>query len=214
MMGVSRVYFHKQDKILIPTQLKIIAMNPSAQVVIQTSRLILKGITPAFINEIFESCTKQEIMTLFNSGESGYELLRQMHEMGMETHRISMFYFLLVDKVSQTTIGDCGFHSWNKTHRRAELFYNLWDDSHKRQGIMSEALAEVLAYGFKKMNLHRIEAMAAKENHASVNLLKRFGFSWEGTMREDYVVDGVPDDSECYSLLQPEWEDFQKKQQA
>jgi ribosomal-protein-alanine N-acetyltransferase len=48
-----------------------------------------------------------------------------MHEKGMETHRISLLYFLLFDKETQMCIGECGFHTWKKTHRRAELFYSL-----------------------------------------------------------------------------------------
>jgi ribosomal-protein-alanine N-acetyltransferase len=48
-----------------------------------------------------------------------------MHEKGMETHRISLFYFLLFDKETQMCIGECGFHTWKKTHRRTELFYSL-----------------------------------------------------------------------------------------
>ena len=70
---------------------------------------------------------------------------------------------------------------------------------------MTEALKEVIDYGFKKLNLHRIQAMVDDSNIPSVKLLNRFGFKKEGTMREDYVVDGKNEDSDCYSLLRYEW---------
>lgn len=173
---------------------------------ITTERLILKSITPAIIHELFHSKTKEEIVTYFGFDEAGFEHAKTMHEKGMETHRISMFYFLLIDKQSNLPIGECGFHTWNASHNRAEVFYNMKNEAFKQKGLMTEALNEVLRYGFTQLNLHRVEALIAAENQASLKLLQRYGFSYEGTVREDYVVDGKNEDSECYSLLKWEWE--------
>ena len=75
-----------------------------------------------------------------------------------------------------------------------------------RKGIMTEAVEQVIKYGFENMQLHRIEALVADYNIASLNLLKRQGFVFEGTMRQDYVVNGKSEDSDCYSLLKHEWQ--------
>lgn len=71
---------------------------------------------------------------------------------------------------------------------------------------MTEALETVLKFGFTELNLHRVEALIADENEPSKRLLLRYGFLKEGTMREDYVVNGVNEDSDCYALLKWEWE--------
>lgn len=176
------------------------------QIEIQTPRLILKSITPTLIHNLFKEKTPDEIKAFFEADEQAYEQLKMMHEKGMETHRISLFYFLLINKHTNKIIGDCGFHTWNKTHRRAELFYNLKNDSDKRKGLMTEALGKVIAFGFEDLGLHRIQALAASYNTPSIKLLVRYGFTKEGTAREDYVVDGLNEDSECYSLLKWEWE--------
>lgn len=173
---------------------------------IDTPRLRLRSVNPGIIHQLFDTKDKQYILSFFETDDAGYEHLQRMHEKGMETHRISLFYFLLVDKATEKVIGECGFHSWNKSHARAEVFYNLRDDSYKRKGLMSEALATVLPYGFFDLGLHRIEALTASWNTASVKLLDNFGFTKEGTMREDYLVDGKYENSECYSLLRREWE--------
>lgn len=178
----------------------------SEQHEIQTPRLILKSITPAIIHELFNTKTEEEIIHYFGIEPSGLEHYKSMHEKGMETHRISMFYFLLIDKETNQVIGDCGFHTWNPTHRRAELFYNLLNESDKRKGFMSEALKVVLEYGFTALNLHRIEALVADWNTPSLKLVAKNGFTKEGTMREDYIVNGVSENSECFSLLKWEWE--------
>jgi len=176
------------------------------QIEITTPRLILKSITPAIIHELFNTKSKAEIKNYLGVDDAGFEHYKEMHEKGMETHRISIFVFLLIDKTTNLPIGECGFHTWNALHRRAEVFYNMRDEASKRQGLMTEALAAVLKFGFTELNLHRVEALIAAENEPSLKLLLRYGFSKEGTMREDYVVDGINEDSECYSLLKWEWE--------
>ncbi len=150
-------------------------------------------------------------MVYFDVDESGYDHFKNMHEKGMETNRLSMFFFLLLDKKTNLPIGECGFHTLNKTHRRTELFYTLRKDEHKQKGLMTEALTAVLEYGFTKLDLHRIEALVGDRNTASVKLLKNFNFTKEGTMREDYCVDGKNESSDCYSLLKWEWEKTQNK---
>lgn len=170
-----------------------------------TPRLILKAITPQLIRDIFNSKSKQEIQEYFGFDESGYEHYRNMHEKGMETHRFSLFYFLLMDKESNQPIGECGFHSWNVPHRRAELFYLLRQDQYKQKGLMTEALRFVLDYGFKDLNLHRVEALVADTNEPSIRILNHYGFKFEGIRREDYNTNGKNENSACYSLLSHEW---------
>lgn len=174
---------------------------------ITTPRLILKSITPAVIHEQYNTRSKDEIMRFFGFDEQGYEHHREMHEKGMETHRFSVFYFLLIDKETNSPIGECGFHTWNKLHARAELFYNMRNESFRQKGLMTEALGVVLDHGFNELELHRVEALVASWNTPSLQLLGRYGFTFEGTMREDYIVDGKHENSDCYSLLKWEWED-------
>jgi ribosomal-protein-alanine N-acetyltransferase len=174
-------------------------------ITLETERLILKSITPALIRHLFETLDKEQIMRFLGESEAGYEKHLQMNKEGLEMYRISLYYFLLVKKESHLPIGVCGFHTWNLGHNRAELFYYLYDDSSKRNGYVSEALPVVLNFGFKELNLNRIEALVAASNTPSVRLLQKNGFLREGVMREDYFVNGKHEDSDCYSLLRSEW---------
>lgn len=176
-----------------------------SQVEITTSRLILKSITPTLIHELFNTKSKEEIKNYFGFSENGYEKFKSMHEKGMETHNISLFFFLLVNKETNLPIGECGFHTLTASHKRAELFYNIQNDADKQKGYMTEALEAVLKFGFTDLKLHRIEALIYSKNEPSLRLLLKYGFTKEGTMREDYVVNGINEDSDCYSLLIWEW---------
>lgn len=181
------------------------------QIEITTDRLLLKSITPQIIHSLFNEKTEGEIKQFFDADENEYAHLKAQHEGGMETHRLSMYFFLVVDKKDNRIIGNCGFHTWNNTHKRAELFYSLKYEDDKRKGIMTEVLEKVLEFGFTALELHRVQALVGGFNTASIKLLERFHFTKEGTCREDYVVDGKNEDSECYSLLKWEWEQNKKQ---
>ena len=176
-----------------------------AEQMIQTDRLLLKGISPGVIHDLFLNSSEEEIKAFFGVDQKGYLHYKEMHEQGMDTHRFSLFFFLIIEKSTNRPIGECGFHTWNSTHRRAELFYLLREDAHKGKGYMKEALPLVISYGFKVLQLHRVEALVDKANAPSLRLLIGAGFRFEGIMREDYVVDGQNVDSHCYSLLKHEW---------
>ncbi len=176
------------------------------QITLNTNRMMLKSITPAIINELFDTKSKEEIITYFRADEAIYDHLKSMVEQGMEAYRVTSFYFLLIDKNSEKVIGECGFHTWNMPHRKAELFYSLRNENDKRKGYMSEAVKSILNYGFNELGLHRVAALTAPSNEASIALLKHYGFTKEGTLRQDYVVNGINEDSVCFSLLKWEWE--------
>lgn len=173
-------------------------MYPTA---IETERIRLKIITPAVIRELFETCSEKQLKEQLALDEPGYEKYLNMYEQGMETHRTSLLYFLLIKKENNEVIGECGFHTWHKQHKRAEVFYALKQDAEKRKGYLSEVLPVVLNFGFTHMELHRIEALVANWNTASVKLLLKNDFTLEGTLKEHYLVDGIFEDSDCYALI-------------
>jgi ribosomal-protein-alanine N-acetyltransferase len=93
---------------------------------------------------------------------------------------------------------------WNvvPAHHQAELGYAL-HPSCWGQGLMSEAVAEVLRYGFEEMGLHRIEAHVDPDNTASWQLLEKQGFAREGHLRENVHYQGRYFDTLMYSRLAP-----------
>lgn len=80
-------------------------------------------------------------------------------------------------------IGTIGFNLWSSVHRRAEIGYDLHPDFWGN-GYASEALKEIVAYGFKDMQLTRIGAVVYIENEASNQLLLKHGFEKEGILKK------------------------------
>jgi ribosomal-protein-alanine N-acetyltransferase len=101
-------------------------------------------------------------------------------------------------------IGRCGFARFRAAHMNGELGYAL-ARPYWRHGYMNEAVTAVLAYGFERLGLHRIEAICVADNTASWRLLERTGFQLEGTARQGFLQDGFYKDLRRYALLKDEW---------
>jgi ribosomal-protein-alanine N-acetyltransferase len=73
------------------------------------------------------------------------------------------------------------------------------------KGYATEAVAEVLRYGFKERNLLRIRANHFGTNAASGRVLRKAGMSHVGTRPNYYEKWGNTEDREEYVLLAWDW---------
>lgn len=81
-------------------------------------------------------------------------------------------------------IGTVGFNTLELDRgRRGEIAYDLAQDQWG-QGVMSEILPYVMAFGYGTLGLHRLEAMVTVGNIRSCKLLERHGFVLEGKLRD------------------------------
>jgi ribosomal-protein-alanine N-acetyltransferase len=102
-------------------------------------------------------------------------------------------------------VGEALIFNFAMESKRADLGYalarNAWGS-----GYVSEALVPLLDYGFKQVELNRLQAVIDPRNAASARVLERLGFQYEGRQREHYIVRGETTDSGLYGLLRREWE--------
>lgn len=108
-------------------------------------------------------------------------------------------------KNEKKTIGTCGFHAWNKTHKRAEIGYEI-NENYWRKGYGTIVIKELLNYGFKELQLNRIEALVYPENFPSKISLEKIGFKNEGLLEDYCYFLGKPQDLYMYSILKKNWE--------
>jgi ribosomal-protein-alanine N-acetyltransferase len=173
---------------------------------IETSRLILQGLSPSDMKYIFEQCSKPEIKRILgHRSEEDYQKEEYKHKNGYSTYNRSFLLFLLTDKASNTMIGRCGIHNWNVEHRRAEIGYVMEDEAYKRKGLMTEALGAVIEYGFNTLDLNRIEALVGIGNIPSLRLMEKYNFVKEGVLRQHHYAADRYEDSVLFSRLYHEY---------
>lgn len=87
---------------------------------------------------------------------------------------------------------------------RASLGYEIhpgwW-----RRGIAYEAVRQMLDFGFRDMELHRIDAWVYGCNEPSMRLLEKLGFTQEGCLREKVPWGDLWMDDLIYGMLRREW---------
>jgi ribosomal-protein-alanine N-acetyltransferase len=107
-------------------------------------------------------------------------------------------YWTIAKKSDNRMIGAIGLYA-NHMHRRAEITYDLSRD-YWRKGIMLKTIQAVVNYAFNTMGLLRIEAVTRNENTASMALLKKAGFTHEGTLKNYRFFDGKNWDIEMFGI--------------
>jgi ribosomal-protein-alanine N-acetyltransferase len=133
------------------------------------------------------------------------QIEKDRYAAGLSTFNRTFGWFQLLDRQTGEVLGLTGFHTLWPQHNRGELFYHINREENKRKGIMKEALPLVLDFGFWDLDLNRVEALTAKENLPSISLLTKFGFQYEGLLRQHYKVGEVHEDSLAFSLLREDW---------
>lgn len=186
--------------------LNILSINGLDIEFLETTRLNLLKFSPEDFNYIFENFSKQDAMFILGLPDEAYfEKEKFKSNGGYKTYDRTILHFKLQLKVNNEVIGGVGFHNWYPSHLRAELGYAISKEEYKRQGYMTEAINEILNFGFNNLNLNRIEACVGPNNDYSLKLIKKFGFQQEGYLREHYIRDTEVEDSIIFSLLRSEY---------
>jgi ribosomal-protein-alanine N-acetyltransferase len=131
--------------------------------------------------------------------------LDQMRDLAQAESMLNFFLqqhdrFALVDPASGSMLGTCGLFHWEQSSRMASIGYDLAPHAWGR-GLMREAAAAVLAYGFERKQLNRVNALTAHDNAASARLLEALGFRMEGVLRQFSYWKGAFHDMRMYALL-------------
>ncbi|HEY8561545.1 MAG TPA: GNAT family protein [Pyrinomonadaceae bacterium] len=89
---------------------------------------------------------------------------------------------------------------FRKAFQNAYLGYYLFA-GYTGKGYMTEAVGLVLRFAFRDLKLHRVEANVQPENAASINVLKRCGFTREGFSRKYLKIAGRWRDHERFAII-------------
>ncbi len=125
---------------------------------------------------------------------------------GLFYRRQSIFWAIADSKTDQF-MGNIGFNSWNITNRRAEISYDLMKP-YRRKGIMTKCLTNALIFGFKAMNLYRIEGRTMPGNEPSQKILEKVGFKKEGIQRGYRIIRAQPADIVLYGITRDDYSGF------
>jgi [ribosomal protein S5]-alanine N-acetyltransferase len=173
--------------------------------ILETERLLLREIVKEDAQSIYDCFSNNDVTRYYGldplpSIEQAKELVEFFAKNYKEKRGIRWGIEI---KGRKEMIGTVGFNAWSPKHKRAEIGYELHPE-YWRKGYATEAVSEVISYGFKELDLTRIGAIVFIENKASNELLTKLGFQKEGVLRNYMYQNSVPYDTYVYSLLRTE----------
>jgi len=107
-------------------------------------------------------------------------------------------------------IGNCGFHDIKEKDKVATFGIAIGEKSFWGNGYGTEAAKLIIDYGFKFLNLHKIESEAFAFNEKSIRMHKKLGFVVEGCRRQRTYKEGKYHANILFGLLWEEWEAIKK----
>lgn len=124
---------------------------------------------------------------------------RLLNEAGSE------YLFGIFRSGANALIGRVGLHRVTRgPFQNAILGYHL-DASEAGKGIATDAVRLAVDFAFETLRLHRVEAGVMPSNVASVRVLEKNGFRWEGIADGLIRVRDVWEDHWMFALTREEW---------
>ncbi|MBM7587720.1 ribosomal-protein-serine acetyltransferase [Bacillus pakistanensis] len=101
--------------------------------------------------------------------------------------------------------GTIGFNIIDQTNKSGVIGYWIGEDF-QGKGIMTQACKALIDYGFRELDLNRVEINVATGNLKSKAIPERLGMTLEGTKRQVEKIGGKFHDHFVYSILADEWQ--------
>lgn len=170
--------------------------------VLETERFRLREIELSDAANMFNYFSRDEVtefydLDTFTSVQQAIELVESLKYRYQSKRQIRWGITLINDN---EIIGSCGLHAIEPEHYKAEIGYELHPDFWGK-GVMTEVINRIVEYGFKEMNLNRIEALYNPLNTASQKVLEKNGFKFEGILRNRFFGKGRFLDAAVSSIL-------------
>jgi RimJ/RimL family protein N-acetyltransferase len=112
--------------------------------------------------------------------------------------------FIIINKKENNSCGITGVRNIDWIERRAELVL-LMDNTSMKMKMSHEPIKLLLKQIFREWRLRRVWIKVYSKDTPTITVLKSFGFSREGALRQELFMDGDYLDIEILGLLDKEF---------
>ena len=175
---------------------------------IETSRLLLRRFTQEDAPSVWTNWAGDETVQSWY-GEPVYATLEDTQ--GLLAKYIAAYdeseacyRWGIIEKVSGECIGQTAYFLVDSKNHFGEIEYCI-GQAFQRKGYCAEAVRAIMAYGFERVRFHKLQVCHVPANEASRGVIRKCGFTYEGTLRDYFHADGGYCDRLYYSMLEREW---------
>lgn len=136
--------------------------------------------------------TKEEVKELLDKYIGSYE-------------RPDYYRWAVIEKASGECIGQIAYFLVDSKNHFAEIEYCIGAEFQCR-GYATESTKAVIAFGFDRINLHKVQICTKTINKPSRRVIEKCGFTYEGTLRDYFFMNGEYVGRHYFSILRKEYE--------
>ena len=140
--------------------------------------------------------TKEEVKELLDKYIDSYE-------------KPDYYRWAIIDKNCGECIGQIAYFLVDNKNHFAEIEYCIGSEFQCR-GYATEATKAIIAFGFDKINLHKVQICTKTINQPSKRVIEKCGFTYEGTLRDYFFMNGEYVGRHYFSILRSEYEECRK----
>ncbi|WP_026838867.1 GNAT family N-acetyltransferase [Gillisia sp. JM1] len=180
---------------------------------LESERLILRKLKLTDASDVQLIRSDERVMIYMDAERQ----MTTQHSESFISNKLKMYeertgiFWAIIEKSTNTFIGDFAFFKMDKKNSRAEIGYTLKPEFWGK-GFMKEVMINIFNFGFSDLNLHSLEANINPGNENSRTILTKMGFQKEAYFRENYYYNRDYLDSEIYSLLKSEFKNKKSKE--
>ena len=120
------------------------------------------------------------------------------------------YRWAVIERKSGQCIGQIAYFLVDSKNHFAEIEYCIGQQFQCR-GFATEAAKAVIDFGFRKMNLHKVQICTKTINAPSKRVIEKCGLTYEGTLRDYFYMDGKYVGRLYFSILRDEYENREVK---
>lgn len=176
--------------------------------IIETERLILRKFEYSDGETMLKYWIADEkIQSLYSEPVySTKEAVKELLDKYIGSYEKSDYYrWAIIEKNSGECIGQIAYFLVDNKNHFAEIEYCIGSDF-QCKGLATEATKAVIRYGFEKINLHKIQICTKTINVPSKRVIEKCGFTYEGTLRDYFYMNGEYVGRHYFSMLRSEFE--------
>ncbi|MFZ1289799.1 MAG: GNAT family N-acetyltransferase [Melioribacteraceae bacterium] len=168
---------------------------------LETERLILRKLEYSDRDDIFEYAKNPEVAkyVLWEAHKSEIDTIEFLNLIYESYNKNEAAPWGIQLKESLKIIGSVGFVNWNKDNNSAEIGFVL-SQKFWNKGYISEAVNEVIKFGFDNMQLNKIIARCKPENISSEKVLLKSGMEFIGILNENLIIKGELCDMKLFEI--------------
>ncbi len=175
---------------------------------IETERLILRK----FVYEDAASMLKNwaaddKVQGMY--GEPSYKTMQEVRQLldkyigGYESP--FNYRWAVIEKASGECIGQAAYFLVDMAGQFGEIEYCI-GRAYQGKGYATEATKALIRYGFDQIHFHKVQICVRPSNAASKKVIGKCGFTYEGTLRDYFYINGDFEGRMYFSILRKEWE--------